>query len=63
MSEYIDEQTANIKTESKAEILEDIKIITVGPSNLTSHAARKPPIFCDGDVGSNLIKADYCQHF
>ena len=60
MSEYIDEQTANIKTESKAEILEDIKNITVGPSNLTSHAARKHPIFC---VGSNLIKADYCQHF
>ena len=31
MSEYTDEQIVNIKTESKAEILENIRNIYVGP--------------------------------
>ena len=49
MTEYTDEQIANIKTESKAEILDNISNINISPSNSTSHAARKPPIFFDGD--------------
>ena len=55
MTEYTDEQIANIKTESKAEILDNISNINISPSNSTSHAARKPPIYCDGeDINSYL---------
>ena len=63
MTEYTDEQIANIKTESKAEILDNISNINISPSNSTSHAARKPPIFCDGDDINSYLEtwANYAR--
>ena len=63
MTEYTEEQIANIKTESKAEILGNISNLNVSPSNSTSHAARKPPIFCDGDDINSYLEtwANYAR--